>query len=114
MKIAAPLEQSKQVCIDINADFNTVAFVAEGGATIQPADGAVFSENTQLGFEAIDCVESGARSRHPGSVLTRQRNLEPASHRSPVDADPVVLWRGGAPGTASEKIAPAPPPAAVA
>ena len=35
MKIAAPLEQSKQVCIDINADFNTVAFVAEGGATIQ-------------------------------------------------------------------------------
>jgi hypothetical protein len=43
-------------------------------------------------------------------VLTRQRDLEPAGHRPPVDADPVVLWRGAAASAASEKVAPARPP----
>ena len=60
-------------------------------------------------------VSRAARgSWHPDCVLTRQRDLEPASHRPPVDADPVILWRGTAPGAAGEKVAPARPPAAFA
>jgi hypothetical protein len=78
-----------------------------GGLAIEVTDRARFAEDRELVLEPIDLVERRACGRHSRRLLARERNLEPASHRAPVDPDPVVL-ASLAPGRhGREKIAPA-------
>src|SRR5581483_6320125 len=76
------------------------------GVAVDVTDLAALAENGELIFQPVNQIKRVMSRGDAGAILRRQRDLEPAGHRRPVQVQPVIRARRRGVAREREKLSP--------